>query len=1440
MKLITKIIFTAFISIILMGCGGDGKDKITINGDETNNTTEQLLETNNKIDIDLNSDILESTTDNLKIYAYKKRQYLTYQDDSGKTINIGDGIILPDGTIKLENGEIINKTYSYTSNGVEYILENGNIYRLDSNGGKYFISKGEIDENNNLISKTKMTIVRESNEDIIISDKKYAKITDNLLLDEATGLVYSYYTNENGLITISGLYEGASLITVGGVEKIEFYIDSDYDKLSNLSTSSGNYEISYMDCSGNIYYSFNNEIYKKNLLTNQKTTIGKGFFSNEKMQLSGTENNNIRIKKNSVSPIANILSYNIYSANSDKYVNYQDSIYQEVNSIFNYVGNGKIVNDVLYFNSGSFKNIVEQDKSSIENQILLSSGEYYTVNNINKIYKKVNLSETFNYYKDGLLSGSSIILSDGTNKTGTTLIIKNIDVGQLHIDIDGNMYAQTSQELCKIDKNLSISYLNKNVNTGIVYDIDEISTKNVIIDINGALNMSYNGLTYEVYSELGEMKSNLLGAININVDEKNTISIVVSDNATQENLNITKEETYQINGVNISTENVLSTITNDTTDRILLDYEIIDGNIVINTDDERLDGGNDYIIQGEGTITTTDGEDINALEIIDSTITKDFNEAPIVLNVSPDAESLVLNNTIIKISFNKKIKESSVTINNVKLKDSKGNNVSANVRMGEENEIIIIPNEQLLSSEKYTVTVTGITSLEGSFVMDTIFTSYFNTVTDEILKIVKMETSKGSDNLPLPSTNITLILNHPIKVFNNISEQYLILKDKNTNEEIAIVVTQPAANLIVIDPEQNLKNFSEYVLEITLIEEINIDGDPIAQTRNIIIGSDEMTYLQSTYPIEGANTYNIYEQIVLSYNNPLSFTNVIAKNWVLKDLTEPSLEFQLTVTYDYAEQAIKLMPPANMKSEHSFQLLIPTVEDAVGNELPSSTLTFTSEDITPPELILKDAIYPSNGEQFYDFHAPITIQFSEPIDPVSVNTTNVYVVDKETQTNQNLPISVNNNIITLTASSLDEHTEYELNIEDTVSDFNQNTFLVGITRTFKTYDITPPIINIVPDIIPIPDWNLTKGVTTSFAVTSNEELAYVSAEQVYVRPVAPYDGTVDDLKISIVYDKITKTDINGSEYEVDDSKNFKIVFQQFPRPSPYNVYYLVFNRVKDLAGNYITGTDLTYKGGLVDEFQENFVPVPETNKRYIKFVNIDDTLRPYVTSVTNTGETLLKVNFSEKVYIDTALPTSFKIEDINNNNIILDTYNETTDNILWKVNFVTNPACQSKIRLHVTNVYDTSFNKFASSSGILATDTDVFPTNVFYCYQKACNTNYSPSSSTVSDTVAVSTLWSKTIRHLEDDSLYYWDSSKNKIYRVYTDGSMAYIGGGYFSTSSNYIYMDGGGTIKDAIVEQSNSLGQNFYKLTATDGTISYKAGVNITISSSFTSINCN
>jgi len=1549
MKTINKLIVIALTSIIFVGCGGDGKDKITINGDETNNnttTTKNLLENNNKIQIDLNSNILKATKDNLKIYAYKKLQYLGYTDSNGNLVNIGEGVVLPDGSLQLADGTIIGKSYTYTSNGIEYILENGNIYRILPDGSRYFISKGELDNDNNLISKTKMTIERIFEDTITIGNTKYEKITNNIVLDTATNIAYSYYVNENGLITTSLLYTDVKLINRDGTNKIEFSIDSEYDKLDNLTANLSDYKVSYMDCSGNLYYSFNNEIHKKNILTNSKSVIGKGLFSNGIMQLSGTENNKITIKKNSVSPIETILSHNLYTSNGDNYINISTSIYQEVNNVYNYIGNGKVVDNNLYLSNSSSKLISENDTSTIDNKVLLSNNYYYTINDINNIYVKINLNENYNYYKNGIINDRTIIFEDGTTKSGVLQIFKNIDVGQLHIDIDGNMYAQTTTDLCKIDKNLTISYLNTenasefldintseyisnavagtitnpttgvvtvtevsnnrvfetatnpttnvvttteittglitviitnpitgvvtetntNVttgtvtttitttnpttgevvvtttteNNGTVYDIDNISTKNVIVDISGNVNMSYNGLTYEVYSELGKMKSDLLGAINITVDEKNDINIVKSDNSYQDNLNITKQEVFQIDGENVSTDNILTTITNDTTDRILLDYEIIDGDIVINTDDERLDGGNDYIIQGEGTIETVDG-DVNALEVIDSVITKDFNDAPVIIQVSPGPDSLVLNNAIVTISFNKKIKEASINSNNVKLKDNKGNTVLARISIGAENEIVIIPNELLQSSARYTVYVNEIYSLEGGFIMDSEYISHFNTVTDDILKIVEVKTTNGTDNLPIPSTNITLILNHNIKVFNNATTKYLILKEDGSDEELELVVTQPIPNVIVIDPVMNLKNFSIYNLNITLIEDINIDGTPKAQVKTIVIGSDEMTYLQSTYPIEGALTYNIFEQIVLSYNNSLSFTNVISKNWTIKDLTDTSLEFQLTATYDYASKSIKLTPPPNMKSEHTFKLLIPSIEDEVGNKLPASTLSFTSEDITPPELILENPFYPVPGEQHFDFHAPITIQFSEPIDPSSVNTTNVYVIDTETETNQNLNISISNNVITLNASTLKEHTNYEIIVEKTVTDFNNNEMIVEKKSKFYTYDITPPKINIIPTIIPLPDWDLTKGKTSYFTVTSTEELSYVSAEELYVRPVAPYNGTVDDLKITIAYDKIQKTDLNNSTYEVDDTKNFRVIFQQFPRASPNNVYYLVLNRIKDKAGNYITGADVTYKGGLVDEFLTNIIPVPESNKRYIKFVNIDDTLRPNVTAVVNIGETKLIVMFNEPVYINETLPTSFKVEDKNDNNIILDTNNVSADNQTWDVNFVTAPACQSKLQLHVTNIVDTSYNKFAKTAGVQATDADTFPTDVFYCFRKICGTNYTPVSTTVSDTVAVtSPLYSKTVRHLEDDSLYYWDNVKNKIYRIYTDGSLAYIGNGYFATNSNYIYMDGGGTIKDAILEVRNSSSQEFYKLTATDGTETFKLGTNVVLTSSFIPSSCN
>jgi methionine-rich copper-binding protein CopC len=298
-------------------------------------------------------------------------------------------------------------------------------------------------------------------------------------------------------------------------------------------------------------------------------------------------------------------------------------------------------------------------------------------------------------------------------------------------------------------------------------------------------------------------------------------------------------------------------------------------------------------------------------------------------------------------------------------------------------------------------------------------------------------------------------------------------------------------------------------------------------------------------PASGAINIPVTTAVVFTFSEIMDAATLDATTVLLASGNE-SISGALAISG--SKKAVTFTPTAPLEYKMAYRPTITTgVKDVAGNALVATFVRefMTASDTTAPTLV---ALSPASGAVNVSIAATIQLTFSEPLDPTTLDTTNITVAVGGVDIAGTLAVNASNTIATFTPGApLSYAATYTVTVKTAVTDRVGNSFVANDIRTFataETPDTTPPT---VASIVPA-DTAVGVAVNAVVVYTFNEAMdptTLNSTNLVLNAAGTPFPGTLA---------------ISGDN---------KIATFTPAYPLAYNVSYtpIVKTGVKDAAGN---------------------------------------------------------------------------------------------------------------------------------------------------------------------------------------------------------------------------------------------------------------------------------
>ena len=255
----------------------------------------------------------------------------------------------------------------------------------------------------------------------------------------------------------------------------------------------------------------------------------------------------------------------------------------------------------------------------------------------------------------------------------------------------------------------------------------------------------------------------------------------------------------------------------------------------------------------------------------------------------------------------------------------------------------------------------------------------------------------------------------------------------------------------------------------------------------------------ATSPVDGATGVSRAGTSTVTFSEPMDPATINTSTFNIR-VTSSGQILAGTVTYNATTRVAEFIPSSPLPNTTQLTVTVTTgVKDLAGNALATPfTARWTTRDEDGPTVT---ASLPAQGAQGVSANTAITVTFSEPVQPSTVNTTNLTL--KVTATGANVPGTITfngTNTATFTPSSpLVSATSYTFTVTG-LRDIPGNDMPAPFVLTFTVGDLIPPtVVSTSPE-------DLATGVSTTAAitVTFSEPMsqATITTSTFFVRPTA--------------------------------------------------------------------------------------------------------------------------------------------------------------------------------------------------------------------------------------------------------------------------------------------------------------------------------------------------
>src|SRR6266542_3227026 len=217
----------------------------------------------------------------------------------------------------------------------------------------------------------------------------------------------------------------------------------------------------------------------------------------------------------------------------------------------------------------------------------------------------------------------------------------------------------------------------------------------------------------------------------------------------------------------------------------------------------------------------------------------------------------------------------------------------------------------------------------------------------------------------------------------------------------------------------------------------------------------------STVPVNLATSVSVTSAVSATFSEAMDSTTINATTFTLR-VTATSAAVVGTVSYNAATNTATFTPTGPLLPSTTYTARITTgAKDLAGNALTAQVewtfITGTGPDTTPPTVV---STSPAAGSTTSATGGPITMTFSEPMDPTTINATTVTL--RVTATSALVTGTVSYTAATNTASftpsaPLVNNTQYTATVTTGAKDLAGNALTSNFSFSF-TVDTTPPTV----------------------------------------------------------------------------------------------------------------------------------------------------------------------------------------------------------------------------------------------------------------------------------------------------------------------------------------------------------------------------------------------
>lgn len=413
-------------------------------------------------------------------------------------------------------------------------------------------------------------------------------------------------------------------------------------------------------------------------------------------------------------------------------------------------------------------------------------------------------------------------------------------------------------------------------------------------------------------------------------------------------------------------------------------------------------------------------------------------------------------NSEVTITFNEAVDPATVNSTNIVLRvTSSGAVVPAAITYNATTRTVTLkPGAALAQSTGYTVTVSGIRDPAGNQ-MTAPFQFSFTTADVTAPTVVSVSPANDSTNVATNAT-VQVTFSEPMDP-TTITSANIGLKNTVTGAVVPAIVAYDATNnRATLTPTGPLSNGTNYTLTVTTGVR-DAGNNPLASPftsrfTTVPVADTTAPTVVSRTPAPGDTLVATTVSPTVTFSEPM-LASTITNTTITLAPTSGGAAVAATVTYDATTNTATLNPTADLANNVSYTLTVTTaVTDVAGNPLAAnSTSSFrTIRDTTPPTVL---STSPATGSPPVPVNSTVTITFSEPMDPATINGSTVSV--RTTTGGTSVAGVVSYNVSTRSAiftpsAALAANTSYTVTVTTGARDISNNQLAGNFTFSFTT------------------------------------------------------------------------------------------------------------------------------------------------------------------------------------------------------------------------------------------------------------------------------------------------------------------------------------------------------------------------------------------------------